>query len=53
MVFGRDPRPMKLFIETHMRNENCRKKVQQLMDRQAQKLVVSWISTIFFLSYYF
>jgi hypothetical protein len=27
--------------------------MQQLVDRQAQKLVVSWISIIFFLSYYF
>jgi len=35
-----------------MENENRRKRVHQLMNRRAQKFMVSWISTIF-LSYFF
>jgi hypothetical protein len=45
MILGRDPKPMKLFVETHMRNENYQKGVQQFMDSRAQKFMLSWIST--------
>jgi len=51
-VLGCDPIPIELFVETHMENENRRKRVHQLMNRRAQKFMVSWISTIF-LSYFF
>jgi hypothetical protein len=41
-VFGYKPRPMEVFVETHLRNDDHQKGVQQLMDSQAQKFVVSW-----------
>jgi hypothetical protein len=53
MVFGRDPRLINLFVETHMRNEDRRKWVQQLVYSQAKKFMVIQISIIFFLSYYY
>ena len=28
MVFGRDPRPIELFVEIHMQNEDCWKSMQ-------------------------
>ena len=34
-VLGHKPRPMKLFVETHMQNEDRRKGVQQLVDNQS------------------
>ena len=43
-VFDLDPRPMELFVETHAWNEGCRKGVQQLVNSQAHKFMVSWIS---------
>jgi hypothetical protein len=45
MILGRDPKPIELFVETHMRNENYQKGVQQFMDSRAQKFMLSWIST--------
>jgi len=45
MILGRDPKPMELFVETHMRNEDYQKGVQQFMDSRAQKFMLSWIST--------
>jgi hypothetical protein len=53
MVFGRDPRLINLFVETHMQNEDRRKWVQQLVYSQAKKFMVIQISIIFFLSYYY
>ena len=44
---------IELFVEIHMRNEDSKKAVQRLIDSQAKKFMVSWISTIVFLSYYF
>jgi hypothetical protein len=52
-VFGYEPRPMEVFVETHLRNDDHQKWVQQLMDSQAQKFVVSWFQQFFFLSYYY
>jgi hypothetical protein len=34
-VFGYESRPMKVFVETHMRNDNHKKRVQQFMNSQA------------------
>jgi hypothetical protein len=48
-VFGYKPRPMEVFVETHLRNDDHQKGVQQLMDSQAQKFVVSWFQQFFFL----
>ena len=52
MILGHEQRPIKLIIETHA-NDNLQKGVQQLMDSRARKFMISWISTFFFLSYYF
>jgi hypothetical protein len=41
------------FVETHMRNEDRQKWMEQLMNSQVQKFVVSWVLTIFFLNYIF
>jgi hypothetical protein len=41
MILGRDPKPMELFVETHMRNEGYQKGVQQFMDSRAQKFMLS------------
>jgi hypothetical protein len=40
-------------METHMRSDDCQKKMRQFVDNQTQHFVVRWFSTIFLLSYYF
>jgi len=52
-MLGCDPRLIKLFVETHMRNENRRKEMQQLVDNQTLKLLQVGFQHFFFLSYYF
>jgi hypothetical protein len=44
---------MKLFVETHVRSDDCEKEMQQLVNSQAQHFVIFWFSIIFFLSYFF
>jgi hypothetical protein len=50
MIFGRKPRLMEFFVETHMQNDDRQKRVQQLIDIRAQKFMVCLISTIYFLN---
>jgi len=49
MALRREPRPMELFVETHMRNDYHQKGVQWLVDSWTTKFMVSWISIIFLL----
>jgi hypothetical protein len=41
MSLGREPSPMELFVETHMRSKDCQKGVQQFVVNRAQHFVVS------------
>jgi hypothetical protein len=43
---------MELFVETHMRSDDCQKEMQQFIDSRDQHFLVRWFSIIFFLSYY-
>jgi len=44
---------MELFMETYMRSEDRKTKVQQFVNSWAQPFVVHWFSTIFFLKLLF
>jgi hypothetical protein len=37
---GREPSPMELFVETHVRSQNRQKGVQQFVDNRAQHFMV-------------
>jgi hypothetical protein len=37
---GREPSPMELFVETHVRSQDRQKGVQQFVDNRAQHFVV-------------
>ena len=37
---GREPSPMELFLETHVRSQDRQKGVQQFVDNRAQHFVV-------------
>jgi hypothetical protein len=39
-LFRRESSPMELFIETHVRSEDCQKGVQQFVDNRAQHFMV-------------
>jgi hypothetical protein len=44
---------MELFVETHVRNEDRQKGVEQFIDSQDQLFVVRFFQKFSFLSYYF
>jgi hypothetical protein len=44
---------MKLFVKTHVLIDDHKKRVQQVMDSQAQHFMVCLFLTIFLLSYYY
>jgi hypothetical protein len=44
---------MELYVETHVLSDDCKKRMRQFIDSQAQRFMVCWFATIFFfLSYY-
>jgi len=53
MVLRRELSPMELFVETHVRSDDRKKRVQQFTNNRAQHFVVCWFSIIFLLSYNF
>jgi len=40
VFLGREPSPIELFVETHVRSQGRQKGVQQFMDNHAQHFVV-------------
>jgi hypothetical protein len=52
IVLGHESSPIELFMEMHVCSDDRQKRMQQFVDSQAQRFVVCWFSTIFFLSYY-
>jgi hypothetical protein len=48
-ILGRESSSKKLFVETHVRSDDCQKEVQQFVDSWAQQFLVCWFSTIFFI----
>jgi hypothetical protein len=47
-TLGCEPSPIELFVETHVRSDDCQKEMRQFIDSQAQHFLVLWFSTIFF-----
>ncbi|KAL9342992.1 hypothetical protein Peur_063423 [Populus x canadensis] len=43
---GREPSPMELFVETHVRSQDCQKGVQQFVDNRAQHFVETYNSRL-------
>jgi hypothetical protein len=44
---------MELYVETHVLSDDCKKRMQQFIDSQAQCFMVCWFATIFFLKLLF
>ena len=40
MSLGREPSPMELFVETHVRSQDRQKGMQQYVDSRAQSFVI-------------
>jgi len=47
IVLGCEPSPMDLFMETHLRIDDCQKRMQQLMDSRVHHLLVCCCSNLF------
>jgi len=44
---------MELYVETHVLSDDCKKRMQQFIDSQAQRFMACWFATIFFLKLLF